>query len=86
MLSLQALRKVPEVNASWFPEFIRQYHTVDICVAVQTPTGLMTPILTDADARGLAEISGAVKTLAGKVRPSIPAEGLGSFLRFARLK
>ena len=33
--SALALRKVPEVNASWFPEFIRQYHTVDCSVAVQ---------------------------------------------------
>lgn len=33
--SALALRKVPEVNASWFPDFIRQYHTVDCSVAVQ---------------------------------------------------
>jgi pyruvate/2-oxoglutarate dehydrogenase complex dihydrolipoamide acyltransferase (E2) component len=33
--SALALRKVPEVNASWFPEFIRQYHSVDCSVAVQ---------------------------------------------------
>lgn len=33
--SALALRKVPEVNASWFPDFIRQYHNVDCSVAVQ---------------------------------------------------
>ena len=33
--SALALRRVPEVNASWYPDFIRQYHTVDCSVAVQ---------------------------------------------------
>lgn len=33
--SALALRKVPEVNASWHPEYIRQYHNVDCSVAVQ---------------------------------------------------
>eukprot|EP00884_Botryococcus_braunii_P019441 jgi/Botrbrau1/6180/Bobra.0344s0020.1 len=73
--SALALRKVPEVNASWFPDFIRQYHYVDISVAVQTPAGLMVPFIPDADTLGLAEISLAVKELAtkakeGKLKPS----------------
>ena len=38
---IQALRKVPDVNASWMGDFIRKYHNVDISVAVQTPSGLM---------------------------------------------
>ena len=31
-----ALRKVPEVNCSWTDETIRNYHNVDIAVAVAT--------------------------------------------------
>ena len=65
--ALQALRKVPEVNASWNTEFIRQYHNIDVSVAVQTPGGLMVPIVHDADALGLSEISAKVKDLATKV-------------------
>ena len=64
---MQALRKVPEVNASWNTDFIRQYHNIDVSVAVQTPGGLMVPIVHDADALGLSEISAKVKDLATKV-------------------
>lgn len=51
---------------------IRKYHfrykKADICVAVATPTGLITPIITDVGARGLASISSETKTLAKKAR------------------
>ena len=65
----QALRKVPDVNASWFGDFIRYYDLVDISVAVQTPNGLMVPVVRDADQLGLLEINATVKALAKKVRP-----------------
>ena len=79
----QALRKVPEVNASWNTDFIRQYHNIDVSVAVQTPGGLMVPILHDADALGLSEISAKVKDLATKVNipllcPGIQTKCLGN--------
>jgi len=48
-----ALRKVPEVNCSWTDETIRNYHNVDIAVAVATDRGLLTPIVHDADLRGV---------------------------------
>lgn len=59
-----ALKKVPECNSAWHGDFIRQYETVDVCVAVATPSGLITPIVGDADKRGLVSISGKVKELA----------------------
>ena len=34
----------------------------------QTPTGLMVPIVKDADKKGLAAIAAEVKELAGRVR------------------
>ena len=64
---MQALRKVPDVNASWHGDFIRRYHDVHVSVAVQTPAGLMVPVLRDADRLGLRDISTAVKALATKV-------------------
>lgn len=67
--SAAAMRDVPEVNASWFGDYIRQYHNVDITVAVQTPAGLMVPIVRDADLKGLQAISQEVKSLAAKARP-----------------
>lgn len=63
-----ALKKVPEVNASWQGDFIRQYHNSDISVAVSTPAGLITPIVGSADSKGLAAISKQVKELAGRAR------------------
>lgn len=63
-----ALRKVPEVNASWMGDKVRMYHSADICVAVQTDLGLITPIVKEADRKGLKEISAEVKELAGKAK------------------
>lgn len=63
-----ASKKVPAVNASWQGESIRQYSNVDVSVAVSTPTGLITPIITGADSRGLQSISAQVKELAKKAR------------------
>ncbi|KAK7199987.1 dihydrolipoamide acetyltransferase precursor [Novymonas esmeraldas] len=59
---------VPEVNSSWQGDFIRQYATVDVSVAVATPTGLITPIIRNAQAKGLVEISREMKALAKKAR------------------
>lgn len=58
---------MPGVNASWHGDFIRQYHNIDISIAVQTPNGLMVPVVKDSDSKGLTEIGSAVKALAGKV-------------------
>lgn len=87
MMSSQALRKVPDVNASWHGDFIRMYHNVDVSVAVQTPGGLMVPVVRDADVLGLAEISAAVKELAAKVSCNISAgsDGDPAALGFHRL-
>ncbi len=48
-------------------DFIRQYHSVDVSVAVQTPSGLMVPVVRNTDRLGLQDINAAVKKLAGKV-------------------
>lgn len=66
--SALALRAHPEVNVSWHDSFIRKYNYVDISVAVATPAGLITPIVADADKKGLVAISEEVKVLAGKAR------------------
>ncbi|MEL0105785.1 MAG: pyruvate dehydrogenase complex dihydrolipoamide acetyltransferase [Rhodospirillaceae bacterium] len=63
-----AMRKVPTVNASWQGDFIRKFHRVDISVAVATKSGLITPVVKDADNKGLAEISAEVKDLAARAQ------------------
>ncbi|XP_065179134.1 dihydrolipoyllysine-residue acetyltransferase component of pyruvate dehydrogenase complex-like [Sycon ciliatum] len=63
-----ACMKVPEVNSSWQDTFIRQYNNVDVSVAVATPTGLITPIVFDADRKGLLSINQDVMRLAEKAK------------------
>ena len=63
-----ALRKLPGVNASWSEAAIRRYRNVDVSVAVATPSGLITPIIRNADQKGLAQISTEVKELAERGR------------------
>ncbi|MFE0754334.1 pyruvate dehydrogenase complex dihydrolipoamide acetyltransferase [Inquilinus sp. NPDC058860] len=63
-----ALRKVPAANASWTDEAMIQYERVDVSVAVATEGGLITPIIKDADRKGLGTISGEMKDLAARAR------------------
>ena len=64
---MQALKKVPQVNASWRGDYIREFADVNIGVAVQTDVGLLVPVLPRADGKGLGDISKGVKDLATKV-------------------
>ncbi|KAI0880550.1 Dihydrolipoyllysine-residue acetyltransferase [Annulohypoxylon maeteangense] len=63
-----ASKKVPAANSSWAGDSIRQYNNVDVSVAVATPNGLITPIVTGVEGRGLESISSKVKELAKKAR------------------
>ncbi|CAI4223653.1 unnamed protein product [Auanema sp. JU1783] len=60
--------KVPEANSFFMDSFIRQNNNVDVCVAVSTPAGLITPIIFNAHAKGLATISSEVSELASRAR------------------
>jgi pyruvate dehydrogenase E2 component (dihydrolipoamide acetyltransferase) len=62
------LQKVPAANASWDEAGILLYEHADISVAVATPSGLITPIVKHAEAKGLARISEEMKDLAGRAR------------------
>ncbi|MGB5195013.1 MAG: dihydrolipoamide acetyltransferase family protein, partial [Polyangiales bacterium] len=62
------LRRVPEVNASWMEKEIHYHQVVDISVAVAVDDGLMTPVVRDADRKGVAEIAREVRDLAEKAR------------------
>ncbi|OBA26199.1 pyruvate dehydrogenase [Hanseniaspora valbyensis NRRL Y-1626] len=65
-----AAKKVPEANSYWLGEqnVIRQFKNVDISVAVATPTGLLTPIIKSAEAKGLTEISTEIKELVSRAK------------------
>jgi pyruvate dehydrogenase E2 component (dihydrolipoamide acetyltransferase) len=63
-----ALVRHPEVNSSWADNVIRRYHRVHIGVAVAVEDGLITPVVRDADGKGVAEIASDVKELAARAR------------------
>jgi pyruvate dehydrogenase E2 component (dihydrolipoamide acetyltransferase) len=65
-----ALRKVPAANAAWSETAIRRFHDVDIAVAVAGPNGLITPVVRNADAKNLRQISAEMKALAARARES----------------
>lgn len=83
----KALKDVPTVNSAWMDEHIREFNYVDISVAVSTPTGLITPIVKDADCKGLASISGEVKELAGRAKDNKlqPHEFMGGTFTISNL-
>lgn len=85
--SALALRKEPTVNSAWMETAIRRYNNVDINVAVNTPDGLFTPIVFDADRKGLVAISENVKVLAekAKARKLAPAEFNGGTFTISNL-
>ena len=66
--SALALRKVPRVNASWSDAAILEHTAVDVAVAVALDDGLITPIIRNADHKGLAAISVETKELAARAR------------------
>jgi len=63
-----SLRSMPACNSAFMGNFIREFGNVDISVAVATPSGLITPIITDADIKGLKTISLEMKDLAKRAK------------------
>src|SRR5688572_12612228 len=63
-----ALRRVPECNASWEGDAIRHHHRVHIGVAVAIEDGLVTPVVRDADQKGIGAIAAEVRDLAERAK------------------
>lgn len=65
-----ASKRVPEVNSYYLENenCIRQFNNVDVSVAVATPTGLITPIVKNANFKGLQEISKEIKSLGKRAK------------------
>jgi len=63
-----ALKAYPAANTSWTEAATLQFKHSDISVAVATPNGLMTPIVKNAEEKGLAAISSEIKDMAGRAR------------------
>ena len=68
--AVSALRQFPEVNSSLSPEkdslILKRYHHIGI--AVDTPGGLVVPVIRDVGAKGIIELSKELGTISQKAR------------------
>ena len=77
----------PETNVSWFDGKIIKYSSVDVSIAVALTDGLITPIIKDANLKGLLEISKEIKVLAKKAKEGklTPEEYTGGTISISNL-
>ncbi|MYD00357.1 MAG: 2-oxo acid dehydrogenase subunit E2, partial [Gammaproteobacteria bacterium] len=82
-----ALARHPECNAWWGGDHVRRHNRVHIGVAVAIDDGLITPVVRDAHARPIAEISNEVKELAALARAKrlTPEQYTGSTFSISNL-
>ena len=76
----RTLSSFPEMNAHFMEKSIRQFKGVQLAVAVDIPTGLVVPVLRNADALTLVQISEETKRLAeacknGSIAPELLTGG-----------
>lgn len=68
LLTAKALRKHPEINASWGGDHIARHGDVHIGMAVALPAGLVTPVIRWADTLTITQVASATKALSAKAR------------------
>ncbi len=85
--SALALKMVPASNASYTPDGLALHHHADIAVAVAIDGGLITPIIRQAEYKGLAAISQEMRDLAERARQRRlkPEEYLGGTFSISNL-
>lgn len=85
--SAAALRKHPNINASWLGDKIAVHKDINIGVAVAVPEGLVVPVIKHADLKSMSAINAEVKLLAGKARDKKikPAEMQGNTFTISNL-
>ncbi len=64
----QTLRELPDLNACWYREGIHSFDAVHMATAVDTPDGLLAPVVRDADRLALNEIADRTRQLVATAR------------------
>ncbi len=64
----KAMEQVPQVNSSWSDSAMLHHDDIDISIAVSTDAGLITPIVCQANTKGLVSISTEIRQLAATAR------------------
>ncbi|ATB27118.1 pyruvate dehydrogenase complex dihydrolipoamide acetyltransferase [Melittangium boletus] len=85
--SAMALRRYPKMNVALQGDSILHFESVDVGIAVAIEDGLITPIIRDADKKGLSAISAEARDLAERARKRAlkPAEYTGGSLTVSNL-
>jgi pyruvate dehydrogenase E2 component (dihydrolipoamide acetyltransferase) len=65
---IRALEKFPEMNSHFLDTGIRTFKNVNLGIAVDTPRGLMVPVVKNADTMDLAALSAGLKSVAEACR------------------
>lgn len=83
----EAVRRVPAINRSWEGDTIKQHPNVHLAFGVAIDDGLVTPVIRDAETKGLREIGAEAKVLIKKARGKklTPNEMSGSTLTVTNL-
>jgi pyruvate dehydrogenase E2 component (dihydrolipoamide acetyltransferase) len=63
-----ALRQHPACNAWWQDDHIRYWNEVHVGMAVAVEDGLITPVIRNADEKGVRQIAAETRDLAGRAR------------------
>ena len=63
-----ALQQVPAANSAWHDEGVRMFSASHVAVAVNTPGGLVAPVIRDADQKRLGAISSELRALSERAR------------------
>jgi pyruvate dehydrogenase E2 component (dihydrolipoamide acetyltransferase) len=66
----RALREHPRLNSRLVGDEIREMRAINVGVAVALEEGLIVPVVRDADAKSLGEVSEAIRGLADRARRS----------------
>jgi pyruvate dehydrogenase E2 component (dihydrolipoamide acetyltransferase) len=81
---IKALKSMPEVNSHFVGDSIRTFNKVHLGLAVDTPRGLMVPVLKNAEDLSLIDLSHQLKILAdqcrsGSINPDLLSSSAASF-------
>ncbi len=66
LVTARTLKDFPEMNAHWLGDTIKQFKSVHLGCAVDTPRGLMVPVIRFADTLSLKALGTESKRLFGK--------------------
>ena len=82
-----AQKNNPLTNVSWHNNKIIKYNSIDVSVAVALEEGLLTPIIKDADKKGILNISEEMKQLVKKAKEGklLPDEYNGGTITISNL-